>query len=422
MTDRRTGRPTALLGAIACVGVLATATAARAGAETAPDTAFYKGKTLTYVVATAAGGGYDFYARLIADYMAPHLPGVTIVVKNVPGAGHLIGANFTYNARPDGLTIGTFNTGLIYNQLIGREGVKFDLRKMSWIGKASSDPRVLVVPPNSPIKTLEDLRRPGEPFKFAVSGVGSANFNETTMLKEALHLNLKIITGYNGNDDQLAVRRGEIDAVFGSRSSYESFVSNGYGRYVLQVGGDEKNPPQLSDMIKDASKEAKDIVALMESQAEISRLTAGPPKIPAGRLAALRMAYKAALDNPELRAKAEKADRPVVPYLIGDDLQKKIVAALDQSPQTIAMVARILDIKVPTLKAEGPLLEVKDKGREIVFKGPDGKNVTSKPSGGRTQITIAGKPGKRDDLKAGLNCTISYKSGGDNEPEEITCK
>jgi hypothetical protein len=86
------------------------------------------------------------------------------------------------------------------------------------------------------------------------------------------------------------------------------------------------------------------------------------------------------------------------------------------------MVARILDIKDPTLKAEGPLLEVKDKGREIVFKGPDGKNVNSKPSGGRTQITIAGKEGKRDDLKAGQVCTISYKAGGDNEPEEIHCK
>jgi len=417
MTDRKTG-PLALLGALACVGVIATA----ANAQTAPDVGFYKGKTLTYVVATAAGGGYDFYARLIADYMAPNLPGVTIVVKNVPGAGHLIGANFTYNARPDGLTVGTFNTGLIYNQLIGREGVKFDLRKMSWIGKASSDPRVLVVPPNSPVKSIEDLKRPGEPFKFAVSGVGSANFNETTMLKEALKLNIKIITGYNGNDDQLAVRRGEIDAVFGSRSSYEGFIHNGYGRYVLQVGGGEKDPPQLADMMQGASKEAKEIVALMESQAEISRLTAGPPAIPAARLAALRMAYQKALENPELQAKAEKADRPVVPYLIGDDVQKKIVAALNQSPQTIAMVARILDIKDPTLKAEGPLLEVKDKGREIVFKGADGKNVNSKPSGSRTVIKIAGKDGKREDLKAGLVCSISYKSGGDNEPDEINCK
>jgi tripartite-type tricarboxylate transporter receptor subunit TctC len=417
MTDRKTG-PLTLLGALACAAALA----APAHAQTAPDVAFYKGKTLTYVVATAAGGGYDFYARLIADYMASHLPGVTIVVKNVPGAGHLIGANFTYNARPDGLTIGTFNTGLIYNQLIGRDGVKFDLKKMSWIGKASADSRVLVVPPASPIKTIEDLKRPGESFKFAVSGVGSSNFNETTMLKEALNLNVKIITGYNGNDDQLAVRRGEIDAVFGSRSSYESFVHNGYGRYVLQVGGDDKNLPQLSEMIKGQGKDAQAIVALMESQAEISRLTAGPPAIPAARLAALRVAYKAALDNPELRAKAEKADRPVVPYLIGDELQKKVADALDQSPQTIAMVARILDIKDPTLKAEGPLLEVKDKGREIVFKGTDGKNVNSKPSGGRTQITIAGKEAKREDLKAGLVCTIAYKSGGDNEPDEIHCK
>ena len=416
MTDRKTGR----IFAAAATFILASAFTAQA--QTAPDFAFYKGKTVTYVVATAAGGGYDFYARLIADYMAPHLPGATIVVKNVPGAGHLIGANFTYNARADGLTMGTFNTGLIYNQLIGREGVKFDLRKMSWVGKASSDGRVLVVPPDSPIKSFEDLKRPGEPFKFAVSGVGSANFNETTMLKEALHLNLKIITGYNGNDDQLAVRRGEINAVFGSRSSYESFVNNGYGKILLQVGGDDPKLPQLATIIKDASKEAKEVVALMESQAEIARLTAGPPAIPAGRLAALRVAYKAALDNPELRAKAEKADRPVVPYLIGDDVQKKIAAALDQSPQTIAMVARILDIKDPTLKAEGPLLEVMDKGREIVFKGPDGKNVNSKPSGGRTQITIAGKEGKREDLKAGLVCSISYKSGGDNEPDEIACK
>ena len=416
MTDRKTGRTFAAAATFLFAGTFA------AQAQTAPDFAFYKGKTVTYVVATAAGGGYDFYGRLIADYMAPHLPGATIVVKNVPGAGHLIGANFTYNARADGLTMGTFNTGLIYNQLIGRDGVKFDLRKMSWVGKASSDGRVLVVPPDSPIKSFEDLKRPGEPFKFAVSGVGSANFNETTMLKEALHLNIKIITGYNGNDDQLAVRRGEINAVFGSRSSYESFVSNGYGKILLQVGGDDPKLPQLAAIIKDASKEAKEVVALMESQAEIARLTAGPPAIPAGRLAALRVAYKAALDNPELRAKAEKADRPVVPYLIGDEVQKKIAAALDQSPETIAMVARILDIKDPTLKAEGPLLEVKDKGREIVFKGPDGSNVNSKPSGGRTQITIAGKEGKREDLKAGLVCAITYKTGGDNEPDAIACK
>src|SRR4051812_22429706 len=118
---------------------------------------FYKGKTVTYIVATAPGGGYDTYGRLVAEYMQRYLPGSTFIVKNMPGAGHVIGANAIYASRADGLTIGTFNTGLIYNQLIGLEGVRFDLNKMSWIGKASADPRVVVIAQQSPIKSFEEL-------------------------------------------------------------------------------------------------------------------------------------------------------------------------------------------------------------------------------------------------------------------------
>src|ERR1043166_6126645 len=97
----------------------------------------FKGKTITYIVATSPGGGYDTYGRLIARYMQKYLPGSRIVVKNVPGAGNIIGANTIYAAKSDGLTIGMFNTGLIYDQLVGRKGVMFDLRKFTWIGKAS---------------------------------------------------------------------------------------------------------------------------------------------------------------------------------------------------------------------------------------------------------------------------------------------
>src|SRR4029077_6815359 len=116
------------LGAgIAMVAWLAASTAQ---AQTGAD--FFKGKTVTYIVSTTPGGGYDLYGRMIAEYMQKYLPGSTFVVKNVPGAGHIVGANTIYAAKPDGLTVGTFNTGLIYNQLIGLDGVKFDLTKMSW--------------------------------------------------------------------------------------------------------------------------------------------------------------------------------------------------------------------------------------------------------------------------------------------------
>ena len=62
---------------------------------------FYKGKKLTYIVATSAGGGYDAYGRLITKFMAKKLD-ATILVKNMPGAGHIIGANYIFAAEPDG--------------------------------------------------------------------------------------------------------------------------------------------------------------------------------------------------------------------------------------------------------------------------------------------------------------------------------
>ena len=95
---------------------LALAYAAPAMADPAAD--YFKGKTVTYIVATGPGGGYDSYARAISRYLPKYLNGARVLVRNVPGAGHIVGAIEIYAAKPDGLTIGMFNTGLIYDQLI----------------------------------------------------------------------------------------------------------------------------------------------------------------------------------------------------------------------------------------------------------------------------------------------------------------
>ncbi len=380
---------------------------------------FYKGKTVTYIVATGPGGGYDSYGRVVAEYMQKHLPGSTFVVINRPGAGHLVGANILYASKPDGLTIGTFNTGLIYNQMTGREGVKFDLGKMSWIGKAASDPRVILVAANSPFKSFDDLRKSKTQVNFGAAGIGSGAFVESTMLIDVLSLPVKLIVGMHGNETELAMRRGEIVGSLGSRSSFEPFVKNGYGRFIVQMGGKDKDVPQLSRLVTEPKGKA--MIALIESQGEIARLTAAPPGIPKERLEALRSAYKRAMEDKELQLRMARIGLPLDPAY-GDDVLKMVKAALNQSPETVALLGKILNIKDPILKAEGPLLEVAEKGREIVFAAHDGQKVTSKPSGGRTQITIAGKEAKREDLKAGLDCEVNYKSGGDNEPTTIVCK
>ncbi len=268
---------------------------------------FFKGKTVNYVIATAPGGGYDYYGRLVAEYMQKHIPGSTFVVRNMPGAGHIIGTNFIYASKPDGLTIGTFNTGLIYNQLVGVDSLKADLTKMSWIGKASTDPRAFVISANSPIKTFADLQA-SQQIIFSTSGVGSGGYAETKVLSEMLNLPIRLVTGYNGNDDQLAMRRGEVTGTINTRSSWDAFVKNGYARYLVQIGGRDKDVPQLSSFVK--GDDAKAVVALIASQGEIGRLTAGPPGIPPARLEFLRNAYKAAMEDKELQDKAAKGGRP----------------------------------------------------------------------------------------------------------------
>ncbi len=326
-------RTAGTIAAFVAAGALAGAGAARAQQANGED--HFKGKTVNYIVATAPGGNYDTYGRLIAEYMQRHLPGSTFIVRNMPGAGHLIGANALYASKPDGLTIGTFNTGLIYTQLAGHKGIKFDLKDMSWIGKASTDPRVLVVAAQSPIKTFKDIAASKETLNFATSGPGGANYVEILGLAATLKLPIKMLSGYNGTEDQLAMRRGEIVGTIASRSAFEHFVKNGYGRYVAQFGGAEKDVPQMSGLVSE--EEASRLVQLITVQGDIGRLTAAPPAVPAPVLATLRAAYRKALEDPDLNARAKKSDMPIEPAY-GEDVAKAVAAALQQPPRVVELL------------------------------------------------------------------------------------
>jgi tripartite-type tricarboxylate transporter receptor subunit TctC len=316
--------------AVAGASILFGAWAFAASAQSGTD--FFDGKTVNYIVATEPGGGYDTNGRLVAEFMQKHLPGSTFVVRNMPGAGQIIGANFIYFSAPDGLTVGTFNTGLIYGQLAGKDGIKFDLLKMSWVGKVASDQRVIVVSKQSGIESFKQLESLQDPVKFAAPGVGSASAIETAMLVNSLSLPIRIITGYNGDEDQLAMLRGEVAGTVGSRSSFQRFVDEGKGTFIAQIGGAAGSVPLLVPP-KD-NEQVKKTITLVEAQGNISRLTAGPPGIPKDRLQALRSAYIAATSDPDFLEKARRLGLPVDP-LAGEKVAEAVAKALDQTPETI---------------------------------------------------------------------------------------
>src|SRR5688572_6832525 len=121
----------------------------------------FQGKTVTIVVGYKAGGGYDATARLLARHLPKYLPGKpTVIVQNMPGANSIIAANHMYNvAKPDGLTIGTFNRNLPIAQLLKVEGVKYDITKFQWVGSAANESTILAIRNDLPYKTFDELRK-----------------------------------------------------------------------------------------------------------------------------------------------------------------------------------------------------------------------------------------------------------------------
>ena len=301
----------------------------------------FKGKTITYIVATSPGGGYDTYGRMIALYMQKYLPGSRIVVKNVPGAGNIIGANEIYKARADGLTIGMFNTGLIYDQLVKRNGVMFDLTKMSWLGKAAEETRVLLISKKAGFKSFDDMRKSPGPIKFAASGVGAASYTDTRILADALHLNVQIVNGFTGNEGEMSMLRGEVMAEVGSADALEEFANNGGGFFGLALSGSATTlpgVPRASQYVTD--ERGKKMLALLAALSELGRLTAGPPGIPADILTVERQALKSVMKDPQFLADAKKRNLPIE-ALPGDVVEAKIKAALNQSPETVDMLKKV---------------------------------------------------------------------------------
>lgn len=387
------------------------------------DAAFFKGKTADYIVATGAGGGFDFYGRLISKYMQDALKGSTFVVRNMPGAGHIIGTNYIYNAKPDGLTMGTFNTAMFFNQILDKKGVKYDLAKMNFLGKASSSPQIVMVNGKLPYKSIEELRASGKVLNMATGGPGSGRWVFAKMTEAALGLKFKMIPGYDGPDAHLAMLRGEIDVMMGSIESNIDFHRQGKGRLLLvystQRDADAKDVPTAYEKITD--EDGKQLARLTTLSGEMWRITGVTPGVPAGRLAALRAAYKAALLHPKLQSEAKKAGREVMPAF-GEDVDKAFQSALAVSPRVKKL---IIDANTPTTKVAilnhtGKVTKTENGGRKISLMH-DGKEVSAKVSGSRTKITVGGKKAKRKAVKAGMTCTFVYLHPG-AEAKEVNCE
>jgi tripartite-type tricarboxylate transporter receptor subunit TctC len=294
------------------------------------DYAFYKGKVLEFYVPYAIGGGFDAYARGLKPLLQKYIPGVTVVVRNVPGGGGLTGTNQLFRAKPDGLSIGILNgPGMVFNQILGTREALYDLTKMSWIGRVNADTHVLVVANSSPIKTVQDLKALKRPVALSQTGKGSDDFFLSYMAFKALGLPIKNVVGFQSAPEAImGVLRGEEDGFMDSYSTLEKLIQDGELRVVFQVAlsRDDSRIKQSPTLLELVGENSRAMITGATSVFAFERPIAGPPGIPPARLMVLRDALWSSLNDPVMVAWSKKV-RPILP-LRGADTEKLLMQAM----------------------------------------------------------------------------------------------
>ena len=292
-----------------CLGLVAGALLGLAVSPASAAGGFYEGKVVTMIVPNTPAGAMSQYARMIAPFIAKHSGAKDVRVDNQPGAGGLRGTNMLWRAKPDGLTIAfTSVSSLILAQLAGSPGAQFDAGKFTYLGRVVTEPRILMVGANSPIKTFEDIKKLDRPFVFPTQGTDE-DFYAMSVLFAAMGVPLKIITGYDGDaDTSLAVIKGDGDGHMASYSAGQPAISAGEKRAVLTMSDKPSAElpavPAALAVITDG-KSVEPLRAVVEIQTA-HRGFFGPPDMDPAATAAMRDAVMAALADPELIAEAKK--------------------------------------------------------------------------------------------------------------------
>ncbi|HEY2975985.1 MAG TPA: tripartite tricarboxylate transporter substrate-binding protein [Pyrinomonadaceae bacterium] len=321
-----------------------------------PQTPYYQGKTITIVTGSLAGELYDLYARMLAAHIARHIPGnPNVIVQNMPGAGHIVAANYVYAvAKPDGLTLLAAQPNLYIDQLIGRSEIKFDWAKFAWIGNASRTADLLYVRSDSPYKTIDDVQSAKEAPKCGATGTGTTGYMVPKLLEETIGAKFNVITGYKGGSEtDLAVERGEVQcrafslAAFFGREPYHTWRKTGFVRVLVQLGrnrdGRLAEVPTLNELMdKYKTPDPGRRVATIVTASEIfQRPYMGSPGMRPEHLKIIREAFQKTMNDSKFleEVKSKKLDIEATP---GDEMETLAKEVMSQRPEIVERLKKVL--------------------------------------------------------------------------------
>jgi len=313
--------------------------AAGGGARAADD--FYSGKTLTIIAGLPPGGGVDGEMRVLAQHFSKYIPGhPAILARNMPGAGGIVLANHLYHvATPDGLTLGMpGRSGFLLSNVVPQKNITYDLARFSYVSGAGRAVNALWLSRKTGIGSVEELKASKREIVIGALTARSENAIAPKVLATYEGWPLKVVTGYAGFSEVLiALERGEVDGLFthgGSiLNSRPDMAASGFIKPVVQSFASMPNVSVLADVMTNA--DGKALLALVTTPSQIGLPLLGPPGIPPERLAILRKAYDALMNDEDYRAEAERRGLPVGRAVSAAELQALIAGGLSSVPEPV---------------------------------------------------------------------------------------
>jgi tripartite-type tricarboxylate transporter receptor subunit TctC len=309
---------------------------------------FYKGKLFTIVVGFSPAGGFDTYARVLARYIGPHIPGnPTVIVQNMPGAGSLTSVRYLDLTAPkDGTVMTIFNPGLVTQSIVEADKVKLDFRKYAWIGVVTPDFRVCYGYGPNGIKSWDDMMQRHE-FILGSTGKGSGNYINGAILREVFHAPVKQVLGFPGSAEQrLAIERGELDGDCGTYSSIPpEWIKDGSAHIFVRFSRDRPAEiPESAAYIGTfaTSDEQRQLLRVLNGGDELGRVFIMSKTVPADRVATIRKAFDETVKDPSFLADMAKQQLPVHP-LSGEQADTIVDELLNVPPQIVAQAKPVYE-------------------------------------------------------------------------------
>lgn len=203
----------------------------------------FPSKPIKFIVPFPPGSGTDTSARYFGKKLG-ELTGQPVVVENRPGANGFIAAKALLTAPADGYTVFVgSNSSLAVNVALFKKlpyDPQTDMAPLTMMMRA---PTVLVVPPNSPYKTLADLisaakAQPGK-FNYAAGSAGYQLMSEA--LNDSAHLDIRNVPFKGASEALIAIASGSVDMAFSDITAAYELVKGGKLR-ALAVASDRRSP------------------------------------------------------------------------------------------------------------------------------------------------------------------------------------